>query len=69
VYGRIDVSEVPFVRGDLTVTVHIEFLEHEPELILGKLKGPLSPVWKARFHAAYHGYRLSLQIGMMTSGP
>ena len=36
--GWIDVAEVPFVGGHLTVGVQIAFIEHERQLLLGEVE-------------------------------
>ena len=36
VYGRIDVTKRPFVRGYLPIRVHVPLAEHQDELLLCK---------------------------------
>ena len=36
--GRVHVGEVPLVRGDLAVGVHVPLAQHQDELVLGELR-------------------------------
>jgi hypothetical protein len=36
VYWRIDVAEVPLVRWDLAIRLHVPFAREQVELLLGK---------------------------------
>lgn len=36
--GRVDITEVPLVSGQLSVGVHVPFTSEEVELLLGKLR-------------------------------
>ena len=58
VHGRIHVAERPLVRRDLAVRVHVPLAQEQDELRLGEVGSTSASgiVWKARSHAAYHGY-------------
>ena len=65
---RIDVAEVPLVRGHLTVGVQVEPRSISSICSLAKSGSTIESgsVWKARSHAAYQGYSHLSGMEMMS---